>query len=300
MPLNFPEAWESRIRRTIQEDNSAPWLDGIPELSTAVIEVGSGSASETNLIHVPISTFKPNVLINNTTYPLAVVSYTDTETIVQLDKYQTEVTSLSDDQVVGASHDRIDDATKGMRESITDSKFSKAAHSLAPATNTADTFVIEATGATVGNRKKLLWVDLISARRLRGKRTKAQGWRCVLCPDHVNDLLEDSTNKNSERLADYLSGKVSMMLAGFEMFEFADNPYYNTSLVKKAFGSVPAPTDRQCSFIFHTDNIAKKTGMTKQYFAPSSTAPTTQTNLYSIRHYFMAFPVQVKYAGAII
>lgn len=301
MPQNFPEAWEGRVRHLIQEDNSAPWLDGIAELNTQVIEAGSGDATEVNVIHVPTTDFEVECLINNTTYPIAVVKYTDDTAIIQLDKYQPKVVSLPDDQVMGAAYSMIDAATMKQRTSIIDAKFSKAAHSLAPNENTADTFVIEATGTTVGIRKKLKWVDLITARRLRGKRAKSAGWRCVLCPDHVNDLLEDSTNKNSEKLADYLTGKVSGLLAGFQMFEFADNPYYNADKEKLAYGAIPdEETDRQCSFIFHTENIGKKTGNTKQYYSPAAANPTTQTNTYGLRHYFIAWPFRNKYAGAII
>lgn len=301
MPQNFPEAWENRVRHTIEADNSAPWLDGIPELNTQVIEAGSGDATELNVIHVPTTDFEVECLLNNTAYPISVVNYTDDTAIIQLDKYQPKVVSLPDDQVMGAAYPIIDAATFKQRKSITDTKFAKAAHSLAPNEDNADTFVIECTGAVDGIRKKLLWKDLVTARRRRGKRATANGWRCVLCPDHVNDLLEDATNKNSEKLADYLSGKVAGQLAGFQMFEFADNPYYNADLEKLPFDEIPnMETDRQCSFIFHVDNIGKKTGNTKTYYSPAGANPQTQTNTYGMRHYFIAWPLREKYAGAII
>lgn len=301
MPQNFPEAWENRVRHLIEEDNSAPWLDGIPELNTQVIEAGSGDASEVNVIHVPTTDFEVECLLNNITYPLPVVSYTDDTAIIQLDKYQPKVVAIPDDQIMGAAYPIIDSATMKSRKSIVDLKFAKAAHSLAPNADTADTFVIEATGAADGIRKKLLWRDLVTARRRRGKRASSKGWRCVLCSDHVNDLLEDATNKNSEKLADYLSGKVSGQLAGFEMYEFHDNAFYNEDLEKLPFNQIPDPaTDRQCSFIFHVDNIGKKTGNTKQYFSSSKDNPTTQTNQLGYRHYFIAWPFREKYAGAII
>lgn len=301
MPENFPEAWEARVRHKIEEESAAPWLDGIAELNTTIVEMGSGTATEQNIIHVPLTDFEVECLINNTTYQIAVVSYTDDSAVIQLDKYQPKVVSLPDDQVMGASYAIIDAATMKQRKSIVDAKFAKAAHSLAPNADGADTFVIEASGETVGNRKKLLWKDLVAARRRRGSKAKAAGWRCVLCPDHVNDLLEDATDKMSEKLADYLSGKVAGMLAGFEMFEFADNPYYDADMEKLPFGAIPDPdTDRQCSFIFHVENIAKKTGMTKAYYSPASGSPTTQANTYGMRHYFIAYPLRARYAGAII
>jgi hypothetical protein len=304
MPAAFPEMWESRVRTLLQDEQLAPWLDGIPEIDTEVLEVGSGSASESNIIHIPITTFRPGVLINNTAYPLALVSYDDTSMTVQLDKYQTKVTTLTDDQSMGSSYKQIDSITKSHRDDITESKFAKAIHSIAPQTTVAgSTFVIQCTGdeVTAGGRRKMLWKDLITARReMDAAKCKKKGRRLVLCSDHENDLLEDNSNKYADKLADYLSGTIKGMLAGFEMYQNVDNPYYTAAGAKKAWGAVPAGTDRSASIIFHPENIVKKTGLTKQYFADAKSAPRTQQNEYNIRHYFIAVPVMNKYSGAII
>jgi hypothetical protein len=304
MPAAFPEMWESRVRTLLQDEQLAPWLDGIPEIDTQVIEVGSGSASESNIIHIPITTFRPGVLINNTTYPLALVAYDDTSMTVQLDKYQTNPTSLTDDQTMGASYKQIDSVTKSHRDDITESKFAKAIHAIAPQTTVeGSTFVIQCTGdeVTPGGRRKMLWKDLVTARRsMDAAKCKKKGRRLVLCSDHENDLLEDNSNKYADKLADYLSGNIKGVLAGFEIYQNIDNPMYTTAGVKLAWGAVPSVTDRNGSVIFHPENIAKKTGFTKQYFADAKNAPSTQQNEYAVRHYFIAVPVMNKYAGAII
>ncbi|WP_281233498.1 hypothetical protein [Flavobacterium gelatinilyticum] len=304
MPATFPEMWESRVRTLLRDEQLAPWLEGIPEIDTEVLEVGSGAASESNIIHIPITTFRPGVLINNTTYPLALVSYDDTSMTVKLDKYQTNPTSLTDDQANGSSYSQIDSVTRSHREDIVDAKFAKAIHALAPQENVAGkTFVIKATGeeVTPGGRRKLVWKDIISARRgANASGMKKKGRRLVLCDDHVNDLLEDNSNKYAEQLADYLSGKIKGNLAGFEMYENADNPKYTAAGVKKAWGAVPGSTDLTASVFFHPENVAKKTGMTKQYFSESKTDTRTQQNEYALRHYFIAVPVMDRYSGAIL
>lgn len=109
---NFAEVWLARVIQLLTTANVAPWLDGIEELDTDIIEVGSGAAGEQNLIHIPVENFKPEVLINNTTYPIALQAFTDDEAVVALDKFQTKVTTLSDDQIIGASYRRIDSATR--------------------------------------------------------------------------------------------------------------------------------------------------------------------------------------------
>ena len=89
---------------------------------------------EENIIHIPTTEFNPEVLINNQTYPIAVESFTDDTVIVKLDKYQTKATKVTDDQIIGASYDKIDAVTKSHTNSINAKKYKKALHALAPDT----------------------------------------------------------------------------------------------------------------------------------------------------------------------
>lgn len=301
MPANFAEAWLARVRQILTTQDVAPWLDGIPELDTQVIEMGSGEASEMNVIHIPRSVFNPNVLINNTTYPLAVVSYTDDETVVSLDKYQTEVTSISDDKVVGASYPVIDAATRPHIKAINAKKFQKAIHAIAPASNAAATPVIAATGAPriAGGPASLTYEDLVTLKdKLDAAECPVEGRRLVLSTAHWNDLLVDRKNFG-DKLVNYNTGQPAPIIAGFELYQYNGNPLFTDAGVKKAFGSVKAATDRQASVAFYTEQIAKKTGMTKQYFADAKLSPTTQANLLNYRHYFIAMPYDARYIGAI-
>ena len=309
MPSTFPEVWLSRVVMLITSLVSAPWLDGIPELDTEVLEVGSGSASEQNLIHIPIENFEVDCLINNTAYPIALQAYTDTEAVVALDKYQTKVTTLSDDQIDGAAYSKIDSATRGHVRSMRTNKFKRAIHSLAPNLNTASTPVLVTTGAEVtpGGRKRFVYADLV---RLKDSLDQAdcpeEGRRLVLSTDHMNDLLLDR-DRFADKLVNHTSGKAAPIICGFEIYSYLGNPYYfedtdnDDVLTKLAFGEIPDPaTDFRASIVFLADNVGKKTGKTKQYFASAEKDPETQTNKLNYRHYFIAVPVQMKYMAAII
>lgn len=299
MPANFADAWLDRVRKNLTTADVAPWLDGIPELDVQVIEVGSGSASESNVIHIPTSSFNPDVLINNTTYPIALQAYTDSEVTVQLDKYQTKVTTLTDDQVIGASYNRIDSATKSHTVAITTSKYAKAIHAIAPSADATLTPVVVATGAAVGTRNALTYNDLVT---LKGKfdtmECPAEGRRLVLSTDHYNDLLLDRANF-ANLLMNHAKGTLMPTIAGFEIFQYVSNPLFTSAGAKKAFGAVSAAGDRRASVAFFTGNIAKKTGLTKQYYADSKIDPENQTNRLAYRHYFIAVPAEAKYIGAI-
>ncbi|KMQ70235.1 phage major capsid protein [Chryseobacterium koreense] len=303
MPANFPEVWSSRVIQLLTTQNVAPWLDGIPELDTEVIEVGSGATSETNLIHLPVETFQPEVLLNNTTYPIAVQEFTDTEVIIKLDKYQTKATSLSDDQVIGASYQRIDSATRGHVVQINSMKYRKAIHAQAPAGDTVKTPVItvDYTDANTGSAKAEKLFEAIVALKDKFDQNEVpeEGRRLVLATAHQNILLLDR-NRFGDLVSNLNTGKVAPMLAGFEIYSYVANPKYTAAGAKLAFGAIPGETDKVASVAFHKDNVAKKTGMTKQYFQRADTDPKNQTNLINYRHYFIAMPAKNEMIGAII
>ncbi|MGE0931671.1 phage major capsid protein [Peijinzhouia sedimentorum] len=303
MPANFPEVWLNRVETNLRATDVAPWLDGVEEMDTQVIEMGSGTASETNVIHIATSEFEPTVLINNTTYPLNVQPYTDGSVTLNLDKYQTLATSVSDDQVMGASYNRIDAATRTHVQVITKSKYAKAIHAIAPAANTSNTPVIGTTGAVEGGasfgRKIFTYKDLVT---LKGKFDDLEvpeiGRRIVLCTDHWNDLLLDR-DRFGDNFSNYRTGGVAPMVAGFEIYQYVANPIFDTSFEKLAYGAVPDAGEFKASIAFYVPNISKKTGFTKQYFAPANLDPKNQQNLLNYRHYFMALPKRNKYIGAI-
>lgn len=301
MPANFAEVWLDRVRQNLTTQNVVPWLDGIPELDTQVLEMGSGEASELNLIHIPRTSFNPDVLLNNSAYPLAIQAYTDDETVVALDKFQSLPTSISDDKTIGSSYDVIDAATRPHLNAINTKKFNKAAHAIAPQSNTVDTPVIAATGVPriAGGPASLTYDDLVNLKdRLDKAEVSTEGRRLVLSTAHWNDLLVDRKNFG-DKLVNYNTGQPAPTIAGFSLYQYNGNPLYSNAGVKRAFGAVAQAGDRQGSFAFWTGQIAKKTGMTKQYFKDAKTDPQAQANLLNYRHYFIAMPFDAKAVGAI-
>jgi hypothetical protein len=298
MPANFPEVWERRVRTNLTNADQAPWLDGIPELDAQVIEVGAGTEAEANIIHIPTSTFEPAVLINNTTYPINAVPYEDGTTDVRLDKYQTEVTTLSDDQVMGAAYDRIDAATRSHSTAITKKKYAKALHALAPSANAAGKPVRLSTGDLVNGRRLFTYDDLvIMGKDFDDMGVPADGRRVVLSNQHKADLLRDRKNFG-DQLVNYKTGQPAPAIAGWEIFFATDAPYYTAAGAKVAFAAVPPAGATRASVFFYTGNIAKKTGNTKQYFSKAVDNPRTQANEVNYRHYYMNLPVMDKYIGA--
>lgn len=314
MPANFPEVWVKRVETNLSRADKAPWTDGIAELDVDVTVFASGEQSEMNTIHIPTTDFEPNVLVDNTTYPIALVSYTDDEVLVNLHKFQTEATGISDDATIGASYNKIDAATNSHTKAILKKKYSRAAHAMAPASNTAETPVLKTTGRTgrykasdgseiilkAGTRICLTYLDLVDFRAAcvtAGMDFEGGDVRLVLCDDHYNDLLKDRDNFG-DQLKNIGTGQVAPVILGFKIYTYAACPYYNGA-TKLAYGATPSAGQYQASFAFDETNVAKKTGKTRQYFTAAGTDTRTQSNSLNYRHYYIFMPKRVKYIAAI-
>lgn len=305
MPLNFPEVWLDRVIENVTTTDNAPWLDGIAEMDAEVQELGQGTATEANIIHVATTDFDVDILINNNTYPIPVQVYTDGHIQITLDKYQTKVVTVSDDQIMGASYGKIDVVTRRMTKNILSTKFAKALHSIAPASNTVNTPVLFATGGAEGLTRPdgsfiLVYEDIVTFKGLCQKAGfLVEGARLVLSPDHWNDLLLDRKNFGNQ-LVDYVKGKPAPQIAGFNLYQYDNPPRYTAAGVKKAYNAIPEATDKPASVAFQPENIAKKTGLTKQYFVEAKNNPSGQTNDLAYRHYFVATPFRQRQIGAIL
>lgn len=297
MAQNFPEVWEQRVREKLTSENIAPWLDGIMELDSDVHTLGEGTATEQNIIHIPIETFSPEVLINNSTYPIEVQEYEDGTKSIALDKYQTKATSISDDAAMGASYNKIDTATRGHVRQINSTKYKKAIHALAPASHSVKTPVIKLKDGYTAQDVVDAMVDVKSA--FDKDQIPEFGRRFVLSTDHYNVLLKDR-QRFANLFVDHNTGKVNQQIAGFEVYTYVANPFYDATGKKVPYGSVPDADAKVASVAYYIDNVGKKTGNTKQYFSAASANPTTQTNLINYRHYFIVMPVELKAIGAII
>lgn len=302
MPANFPEAWLNRVIQNLNNADQATFLEGIPEINAEIHTINPGTATEKNKIYVPTTEFEVDVLINNNSYPIDFQQYDDSTVEITLDKYQTKVLELPDDKTLGASYDIIDTATRSMRRGISVQKYQRAIHSIAPQAHTAKTPIIEATGGPdqstdATGRKRLTYEDLVAAKEA----TKGFGeCRLVLNETHWNDLLLDRKNFGNQ-LVDYAKGKPNPMIAGFEIHKYdGEMPIFNNQKKKKAYGSIKESGDKVASVIFVKEAIAKKTGLTKQYFVKSENNPTRQSNDLSYRHYYIVTPFKSEKIAAII
>lgn len=286
----FTEIWTGELVKQLRGGMTASWLDGVSDYSAAV---------DNEVIHLVDVGGDPDVLINNTTYPIPVQDLGDGDIALGLDKFQTKKTVVSDDTLFAISYDIIGSVIERHGDAINIAKFKKAAHAVAPQSNTDTTPVIPTTGEKDANgRQKLTRKDILSLRRaLDAKGYPATGRRLVLCSDHVNDLLEEDQTFR-DQYYNYTTGKI-MNMYGFQIFEFENCPFYTKEGTKVAFKTTPGATDHQASFCFYTKRLFRAQGSTKMYYKEATTNPDNQANEVNFRHYCVVLPKKNEAIGAI-
>lgn len=288
----YSEIWTGEIVKALRGGMEGSWLDGITDNSSIV---------NNDEIHLVEAGVDPDVLIDNTSYPIDTQALDDTDITIQLNRFQSKPTPITDDELYAISYDKMARVKESHANAINDAKFIKAAHNLCAAAHTAKTPILSTSGnadADTG-RKQLTPEDLVSMKRAMDKlKVPPENRRLVLCPDHVNDLLAASQNFREQYNIDRNTGKVGR-LYGFEMYEYAGNPLYTTAKAKKDIGSTAATGEYQCSFAFYTPRVFKATGSTKMYYSEAVYDPQNQRNLINFRHYFICLMKKAD-AGVVI
>jgi hypothetical protein len=288
----YPEVWTGELVKAFRAAEAAVgWYNKIQSYDQYV---------EKDTIHMVDIGADPEVLVNNTTYPLEIETLEDGDIAVKLDKFQTKPTRVTDDELHALSYDKMSSVVERHKEAFSETKFSRAIHSIAPAENKTKTPVLLTTGEAVDDRLRLRRLDIIALKKAFDKaKLPAEGRILVLCADHVADLLEQD-QKFAAQYYNYESGAISR-LYGFEVYEFNECPYFNTTTKKKlAYGAIPATTDRQSSVAFSLKRTMKANGSTKTYLQEAASNPTTQENLFSMRTYTLCLPKKAEGLGAIV
>ncbi len=293
------EIWTDILVKNLKAGEDASFLNEIPDRSDLVI----ASRGDNDIIHLVDVGVDPDVLINNTTYPIPIQQQVDTDIPIQLDKFQTKATAVTDDEIQYIAYDKISLVQEKHVKAIKKAKFGKSAHALAPQADSTLTPVISTTGANDGTgRKKMTFKDLTALKRkFDDAGIDEEGRILVLSTDHYNDLLEDADTKNlfKGQFLDEKKGKLNLFLAGFKIYWYLRNPYFNAaSKTKLSYGAIPGAGDYRATFAFVADDMFRATGRTKNY--TKEPEPEFQRWLYNVRHNFITLPKKQRSIGAII
>jgi hypothetical protein len=256
------------------------------------------------VIHLVELGADPDVLINNTSYPIGSQALTDTDIPLSLNKYQTKGTPVTDDELYAISYDKMATVQERHRLALEEKTADHAAWNLAPSTHSANTPLILTTGASNGAtvaRKRMTPNDIITAKRkLDDLKVPAMNRVLVLCNDHVEDLLRtDEVFANQYK--NIQAGTV-LNLYGFTIYQYVNNPvyvYFGGAYSKKAFGAAYDPnSDFKASFFFYAPRAFKATGSVTMYYKEAETQ-YQQTEM-NFRLYHIVAPKKNIGFGAIV
>lgn len=286
----YTEVWTGQIIEKLREDEKGTFLDGIEDFS---------AFAENDVVHLVAEGADPDVLINNTEYPIPGQNLNDTDVPISLDKFQTKKTPVTDDELYAISYDKMASVKRRHGKSITNQKLAKAIYNIAPNSHTASTPIVETSGEVDNGRQRITRADIIKLKQyFDDMNVPEEGRRLVLCSDHVNDLLLlDQAFK--DQYHNYKTGKISDMYS-FEIYERNAMPVYSTDGTKKSFGAIAGPGEFRASVAFSTSRVWKATGGTKMYYREAATDPDYQQNSINFRHYFKAARFKNEAVGAIM
>ena len=250
---------------------------------------------ENDVIHFTEIGGDPKVLVNNTTYPLNITALTDADKPVSLDKFDTEATPVTDDELHAVSYDKMASVQERHREAIKESVHKKAIHAIAPDKAEADkTILLRTTGEkdTATLRKRMVPADIIALKAaFDGMGTPSTDRVLVLCSDHINDLLLTDQKFRDAYNINQTEGKIAR-LYGFDIYEYNGTPYYTSAGNKKAYGTTAAATDRQASVAFHVGSMMKANGSVKMYYQEAVNDPLYHRNLVNFRKWGICLPLK--------
>jgi len=247
---------------------------------------------EYNKINLAEVGASPDVLIDNTSYPIAVSSRTDIPHDIALKTLDTTSTVVRNAELMELAYDKMASVLYGHKQELIRASIKLAAWNYAPLSDSAFTPVLTASGDVANGRRKLKFEDVLKLfTAFNDMDVPADGRILVLNPQHEADLiLQDLTM--------YKSVMTSGQLFSFQLRRTSATPKYNASTGGKcAFGAVTANTDTLASFAFFKDEVMKAMGTTDMFYTLKD--PANKGDIVNFQQRFIALPLRTKYFASI-
>ena len=281
------EVWIKQLMEKFYPDSS--FLSYAKDFSALV---------ENDALNLAEAGVDPDVLINNTAYPIPTVQRIDTPIRIELDKFETKNTLVRRPEVIEYAYDQLESVLMGHRNTLRATTAEKAAHAFAPDEDTLNTPIVLTSGDTYGNRKRMTFEDILNLKeRFDNNNIPLENRYLVLHPSHLTDLIMLDV-KAFKDITDIVNGEPKRF-AGFGILQFSKPAYYDVdTLKKKAFGSVLGTNDVFCSFAFNGQEVMKADGEIHMYARQND--PEQRGTIVGFDKRFIALPIRKMGIGAIV
>lgn len=280
------EVWLSEVKEGFYGDDS--WLMETRDLSAFV---------ENDIINLSEAGVSPDVLIDNTVYPIPTSERTDGAIVLELHRFDTTNTKLKDADRVELAYDKLKSIVYGHKQKLRFGFLEKGAHAIAPQSHTANTPVIASTGADDGTGyKKMTFDDILSMEEAFDElEAPEEGRICVINVNHRKDLKSEDKKLYKEMMKD---GEY----AGFKIYKQASKrlPNYDTATgAKTAFGSVQLTTHKTASIFYQKDEVMRSVGTDSMYHGKAENDPQNRQDVVGFARRGLVMPIRNKAIGAI-
>jgi hypothetical protein len=247
---------------------------------------------EYNTLNLAEAGADPNLLIDNTVYPIAAATRSDVPKTIVLRTLDTESTIIRNLEMKEAAYNKMESVVRGHRNTLRKGAIQLAAHFWSPDSDGLYTPVLTATGELVNGRRKLLFEDIIALQaKFDLMDIDVMSLALMLNPLHKSDLMAQDMKLYKDIIA---SGNIF----GLKYFTNSQTPRWNaTTGAKVAFQAIAAATDTVASIIWSKDEVMRADGSVEVFAKYSD--PDQKGDVINFQKRFVALPFRAKALGAV-
>jgi hypothetical protein len=276
-----PEVWIPLVKEDFYPQNS--FLNGANDMSVLV---------NYDKINFAEAGADPNVMKNNTTYPISATVASDTAKEITLDFYDTDSTVVRNAVAIELSYDQRTLYANKHKKALMKRIGRDAAFAYAPTQNDSANFN---TVLNLGNSDSI--IDAIIDLETAYNEFDDDGMdrNLVLCPKHLSAIA-----KEDKALYKSVMAEVGKEFYGFKIWKYSKNPIYIASSgVKAAFGAAfVSGTHKLASFSFLGNEVMKALGTTEMFSTLKD--PANKGDIFNFQQRALVSSLRGKYSGAIL
>lgn len=261
----------------------------LPETSFLAESTDMSMWIENDKINLAEAGITPDVLINNTTFPVPINDRTDTPLALELNMYDTVNTRLRRADQIELAYDKRASVIRGHQNALRQKLAAHAAWSWTPSATDAYNKVKDLTG-----NSSVTFNDIIDLSLDFDNWDAPEGSRIlVLNPNHQAQLQK---NDLTQYKAIWQKGQGE--LYGFKVYKTTKTSRFSNLLVKKPFGSANASNDVMSSFAYVKEEVMTAIGTVEMFDRLND--PEARADVLGFQMRALALPIRNKYSCAIL
>lgn len=265
----------------------------VPNTSFLSRSVDMSEHVENNKINLAEAGMDPNVLVDNTVFPVPSAQRADIPLELVLHTFDTENTIVRNIEEKESSYGKMESVTRSHRNSLRRKTAAFAAYNWAPTKASELTPVIATSGpVNPSGLKALSFQDILTMRAaFTNMEVPEESLVLVLNGIHQADLMAEDMKLYKDMIS---GGKIF----GVSYFVTSLLPYYNTATGQKlAYGAAAGETDTRASIMYCDTEVMRAQGDVEVFATYKD--PKERGDILGFQQRFTALPIRGKYLGAI-